>query len=280
MESSWNKSIASLRSGDYSWPDHSFIRSGSSKEYKPTETFGLPIWQGESGKVLVNADFGMGDTIHFWRYFSSLIDQGCDLTLRCDQDLIPLFKDRCISKEDEITGYSYITHMMCLPKFTNDLLLGDSYIEKFSLPEHSWLDHIKSGKIGFCWSGNPYNPRDHLRSCKPDLFRSLGLAQDYIPFGLVKHYKPPSWMTDARPLMENWHTTASLLSYMSLVVSVDTAIAHLAGAIGIPVILLLHKNTDWRWNGTNWYDSMMIAKGDSWEEVFQSAQVLLNDKGF
>lgn len=261
----WRKSLELLRAGDPAgWPKHEWIPSGNlSKEI--TANFGLPIWEGQDNvTLLVNADCGMGDTIHFFRW----LPKNVKVVLRCDEDFDELLPVETVSKESPIPEVDYVIHMMAIPRLIDIEMCGKPYLSPQGDDPCQQLSKLDFHKVGVCWSGNPFNPRDEARSI-PMLKHWWGNT-----FSLVKHDKEPAGF-DMRGFMQNWNTTAHLLGHMDLIISVDTAIAHLGGALGIPTWLLLPKKCDWRWgdeDSTPWYDSIRIFRnksgvGDLVEEV-------------
>lgn len=270
----WNRSLSLLLQGDYEegWPRHDWIRTGrpeSQDRFEPTPTFGKPIWQGDREPItlLVNADFGMGDTIHFWRFIEAVKDRVAHVILRCDEDFARLFTGvSVVSKDAELPPFDKIIHMMAIPRalgIGRKDITGSPYLQPTSpaLPQIAALRSMKFDKIGVCWGGNPFNPRDGQRSVAPELFERIGVKL----FSLNKiGYPPAKSYYDVRGLMDDWSDTAHLIQSMDLVVSVDTAVAHLAGALGKPVWVLIPKEPDWRWgesgSSTIWYDSMTLFR--------------------
>jgi hypothetical protein len=132
-------------------------------------------------------------------------------------------------------------------------------------------------RIGCAWAGNPGHRHDNLRSIHPEVFASLEAIRGAEWFSF-QHGKdgpgPFQGVTAMAPFIKNFSDTALALSGMDLVISVDTAVAHLAGAMGIPVYLLLSVPCDWRWLlgrvDSPWYPSTKLFRqprpGD-WEAV-------------
>jgi hypothetical protein len=281
----WSQSLKLLRKGDSEgWPSHEYIRTArwdTKHKFEPTPTFGKPIWNKEQGKVLVNADFGMGDTIHFYRFLNLIPDK----ILRCDSDLACLFDIETCSHDSPIPLCDYVIHMMALPRiFGLTKFSGVPYLTP-SPPLPNLIPVLKQmsfTKIGLCWSGSPGNPRDFLRSLPADCLSKL--KREIPMFHLVKHLPCPEGFLDARGYMKDWNQTAHLLRCLDLVISVDTAVAHLAGAMGVPTWLLLPNNPDWRWGDvgdkTHWYDSVKIfrQKDSGWDSVLDEICGLLDNR--
>ena len=279
IEHQWCKSLELLKIGDPAgWPKHEWIRTGrhdTHRAFEPTPTFGLPVWNGqEDVTLLVNADCGMGDTIHFFRWVNCVKVK--KLILRCDQDFAPLLPVETASNESDIPKSDCIIHMMALPRVLGiKKVSGEPYLTSQGSDSCEKLSELTFHKVGVCWSGNPFNPRDESRSIP--LLKNICKNM----FGLVKHEKPPEGCFDMRGFMQNWNTTAHLLGHMDLIISVDTAIAHLGGALGIPTLLLLPKMHDWRWGNdpiTPWYDSIRILRNESgWPDLVDEVNTIVSD---
>ncbi|HVY12940.1 MAG TPA: glycosyltransferase, partial [Alphaproteobacteria bacterium] len=147
-------------------------------------------------------------------------------------------------------------------------------------------------KIGIVWAGNPQHKRDHERSIPLEMFEPIvktGGAQFYS-----LQYKPKDadlklleqWnVTNLHPRIKNIADQAGFLAQLDLLITIDSAPAHLAGALGIPTWILLTCNPDWRWllgrEDTPWYPSLRLfrqpARGD-WASVLSAARRALAEK--
>lgn len=287
----WRESHCLLLNGDYDngWPSHDIIvRDNPQHGTCLASDFGKTIWNGEVEPIilLVNAEFGDGDTIHFLRFLELASSRVNKIILRCNQDFKKLFPNLCIvGKEEPLPNFDKIIHMMALPKVLgikkNDIN-GSAYIfpNQYEPPPMGTqiISLMNFFKAGICWAGNPFNNRDTHRSIEVDLFNKLS-PEGFHFFSLNNLFEPPKNCFDTRQLMKDWNETAHLVKIMNLVITVDTSIAHLAGALGVPVWLLVSPDSqEWRW-GTNddktiWYDSMTIfRKTTTWDlllkEVFE-----------
>jgi hypothetical protein len=290
LEKAWKQSLESLREGQYDcWPSHEFIRTGHPNTktcYQPTPTYGKPIWNGEpsSIRLLVNCDCGLGDTICFWRYvYKAMLCVNC--IVRCNNSFQRIFdldtaNILVVDKDGPLPEFDEIIHIMALPKlfgiYSN---IGVPYLrpnQKFVANNiHHLLSKMSFTRIGFCWTGNPFNPRDHYRSIPDKDCEWLFKSNELPIISLVKHKVAPlSRFLDFRSCMGDWNDTAYLLKSLDFVVSVDTAIAHLAGAMGVFTYLILgDEAVDWRWglagSTTIWYDWVKLVRknGRDWQEV-------------
>ena len=147
-------------------------------------------------------------------------------------------------------------------------------------------------KIGVCWAGNAGHPRDDERSCQLSLFREIHKIPNVKLFSLQKDLRLRIWPCKKDPVdlsdcsnirlinmkdhMNSWEDTAAIIQGLDLVISVDTSILHLAGALGKPTCALMQYVPDWRWalesNKTIWYPNMTLFRqkklGD-WDSAFE-----------
>ncbi len=264
----------------------------------------IPRWQGESdkGSILVWTEQGAGDNIQFVRYLPLLKAQGKQVVLACNQDLAGLF-----SLMPEIDHLILKSHMPIVCKEMDwhvPLLNLPTFLQKESepfpfaegcLPLNQWLVEKYSGlfdnygdklKIGFVWKGNPKHNRDKERSVEFEMFQPLFALPDTVWFSLQYQTEPLVCnafnLVNLSPYLFDFAHTAALISHLDMVITVDTSIAHLAGAV-LPtkdgrrpqVWVLLPYVPDWRWgvkkDVTPWYDNMQLfrqKKRDDWQEVF------------
>jgi len=292
----WKKCHELLLQGDYEngWPDNSVIVCDN--PYSGTycaSTYEKPVWDGnvEPITLLVNAEFGDGDTIHFFRFIESAKSRVSKLILRCNEDFKDLFHTiEIIGKEQPLPHFDKVIHMMSLPKVLgvkNSDISGVAYLKPN--PEFppqittQCISLLRFFKIGICWSGNPFNSRDYVRSIPVESFEKLKILPGLKFFTLNKIFDPPKDYINIKPLMREWNETAHLLQIMDLVITVDTAIAHLAGAMGKNVWMLTPDQfPDWRWGTkgekTIWYDSMKLFRRDgSWDKALEKMTFALKE---
>lgn len=249
-------------------------------------------------RLMVYCEQGIGDAIHFARYLKPLKEKtGADILLHCDKELIPIFSasdlpvrqyfftpirtmDRILAHDAHVPIMS-LPHLLKLPNHWDGPYLKTK--NRYAFPEEGL-------KIGICWGGNPTHPFDRMRSCPLKFFENLidlpvslyNLMRDIYP----RQYRsgPPVDLAegaghikliDCSKNMNNWEETAAVLSSLDLIVTVDTAILHMAGALGLPAFGLLAYNSDWRWcldsDRTEWYPGIRLIRQErpgDWEGVF------------
>lgn len=289
----WNAASAELTLGHLpqGW-------QGFEQRHKLRHT-ALPRWDGSEIKgktILVHAEQGFGDSIQSLRYCSQVKRaSSAYVVLECHPELIPLL--RGLEGIDQLIGFSttppavdFQIPLMSLPLVFQTSLdtipcdipylnvvpsLIEDWAAKLNAPER----HLK---IGLVWSGNPAHRNDRNRSIEPALLQVLGECKDVAFYCLQQ--KPQSAGVAQLPSISfqgifdelTFPDTAAILLNLDLVISVDTAIAHLAGALGRPVWTLLPYAADWRWmlhrSDTPWYPSMRLFRQprlNDWPSVLQ-----------
>jgi hypothetical protein len=164
-------------------------------------------------------------------------------------------------------------------------------------PPVKTLFDVARFKVGICWQGYTASPADPGRSAAEEAFRPLALIPNVQIYSLQKNPVPSAGKPRVAP--DNWYidlgqidaegqsfaNTSTAMDTLDLVITVDTAIAHLAGALGKEVWLLLRQVPDWRWGlsatANPWYPGMRIfrqAKGFEWESVIEEVGKVLRDR--
>ncbi len=251
-----------------------------------------PEWRGEEirGKGLyVCAEQGLGDTIQFARYIPLLKERGIKVFFSFQPPLGRLLE--CLKSHAVLLPYEEIeigkidvdfqTALLELPS-----LLGINEISQIHSPP-SYLDvsdetveywrNLTAGfdshlKIGLVWAGNPNHINDHNRSVALSMFEPLGEIPGVRLFSLqigeaarqIESCDTGMKIIDLTDKIDDFADTAGLIENLDLVVSVDTATAHLAGALGKPVVILLPYSPDWRWfldrEDSPWYPSATLLR--------------------
>ncbi len=302
----WDRAITSLLSGDLK---SGFADYDARWELKksPARHFPFPRWNGESLKdkrLFIHREQGFGDAIQFIRFLPLVKERfGGIQTLECQPELIALFQgtnaiDEIIPSGTPIPTCDYWVPLMSLPH-----LLG---IEETPLPCHiPYLSPSNTNafnirpapagglNIAIAWGGSPTHQNDRRRSVNLENFLPLCGYPDVTLFSVQKGPRSQDLrqtggaclIVDAGAKMQNFDQTASLLHQMDLVITVDTSVAHLAGAMGKPVWVLLPFAPDWRWmhqrSDSPWYPTMRLFRqprpGD-WTRVFEDVYRCLEEK--
>lgn len=263
-----------------------------------------PLWLGEDsleGKtIVVRAEQGLGDTIQFCRYAHVLEDLGAKVTLEVQKPLLKLLSSRkgafLISDGGiSFSKYDFYCPLMSLPlacKTTVDTIPATvPYLFTNEGNLKIWKKRLgvkSKPRIGIVWAGSMTHQNDSNRSIPLRMFAPL-LQCDVEFHSIQKEMKAG----DAEFLAENKITTheenlldfsdtASLVSEMDLVITVDTSVAHLAGALGKPFWLLLHFEPDFRWmterKDSPWYPTVRLFRQprmDDWQSVISEVRAEL-----
>jgi glycosyltransferase involved in cell wall biosynthesis len=269
-----------------------------------------PQWDGSdiSDKtILIHTEQGAGDSIQFIRYLPLLANKCKKVLLCCPENLITLFKTvQGIAKiypPGDIPTSEFQTYLplLSLPYiFDTNLENIPSvipYLGKDLSPssiDAKLKDLIKQNSlpnIGIVWAGSDTHKHDKHRSCSLFDFLPILKLKEFNFYSLQKGNKaseiaqlPPEInITDLSNYLGDYADTAKVISKLDLIISVDTSVAHLAGALGEPVWVLLDYNHDWRWllnrEDTPWYPTMKLFKQqtqDDWVSVFEKLTEVLN----
>lgn len=262
--------------------------------------------QDYSGKnVLIYNGHGAGDYIQFSRYFNILKEKVNHLIIEAPPALEDIMKYNfpdieVINKSVHIPEekYDYAGCEMCMLYYTgmNFYNIPDSKgylkVPKEEIDKKSELDILKTDKkkIGIFWQGNPttlMNRSIKLKLLEPliDIYNtqlySFQLTDVDFESAELKKKLP---IIDLAPYINNYTDTAAFLMNLDVLVTIDTSIAHLAGALGVKTILLLPYDSEWRWfdedEKTSWYDSVLLFRQkepDNWQEVVSRVKCYLEE---
>ncbi|MCK9917169.1 tetratricopeptide repeat protein [Microbacteriaceae bacterium K1510] len=270
--------------------------------HQPPATIYSPEWQGEdlTGKtILLQAEQGFGDTIQFVRYTSFVKAKGCRVLLQAPKALLSLLAnvsgiDQLISDDDPCPACDFHVSLMSLPgRFDTSITTVPADIPYLSADVAlvaAWRKRLalKPGlAIGIAWQGNPDHPFDRWRSMPLSAMRPLfdcpGVQFVSLQFGAGQGQLKTVDASIAAPAIEHEITsfadTAAIIANLDLVISVDSSVAHLAGALGKPVWILLAARCDWRWmrerNDTPWYPQARLFRQETlhdWPAVIARVQ--------
>jgi tetratricopeptide (TPR) repeat protein len=273
----------------------------------------VPEWNGENParrSILVLDEQGYGDAIQFARYLPLLAERGASVTFFCRKRLHRLFKGlprpiRIIDCLNAGDSFDYQIALLSLPRAFKTRLSSIpaqlTYLRAETPLVQKWMARIGSHgfKVGICWRGKPDIKADPARSIPLGCFARLA-GMDGVR--LISIQKPeacadrealpgliePGEDFDAGP--DAFADTAALMQNLDLIITCDTSIAHLAGALGRPVWVLLRQVPDWRWlldrEDSPWYPAMRLfrqrQRGD-WDEVLdrvmQALQAFRDQRG-
>jgi len=254
-------------------------------------------WQGESlaGRhIYVQAEQGLGDTLHFARYIPLLAARAGKVTLRVHQQLVALLREslpgiEILGDRGAVAPYQCDAVLLSLPRtFRTRFETIPAEVPYLRVPPAAaqrWrgkLAALKGLKIGIVWAGNPDHVNDNRRSLDlkalAPLFDVKGTSFVSLQYGPrsadLKKLKRKPPIQDLGAQLEDFADSAAAVDALDLVIVVDTSVAHLAGALGKPVWVLLPWVTDWRWllnrEDNPWYPTMRLfrqMRGEDMAEV-------------
>ena len=259
-------------------------------------------WDGSSlsGKtILLYAEQGFGDTIQFIRYVYLLAECNTEIIVECQPELLKLFENIDAIKKIIVVGeplpqFDVSASLLSLPGILGtDLESIPADIPYIYAKPGSYTNpeaHSKY-KIGIVWAGTRKHPNDHNRSIELKQFSVLFDVEAYQFFSLqvgdkrddIIRCNYSDTIIDLGVNFSDFSDTAAAILELDLVISVDTAVAHLAGALGKLVWILLPFMPDWRWllerQDTPWYPKMRLFRQTDtkdWAEVLQNVKLALN----
>ena len=299
VNAQWHGALLKLRLGDYAggWPQYEW-RWQRQENAKHKHHFAQPLWLGDvsvSGKtVLLHHEQGFGDTIQMARYAPLLVKQGARVILGVQPPLKSLFEGigegiEVLGSGEPIPPFDLHCPLMSLPlAFCTELATIPADVPYLSVPGdrlEAWEARLlpRAGlRVGLVWSGNATHRDDHNRSIALAKVAGLFGTPGVQFFSLQKDLREADAQllaADARVIdlardFGDFRDTAAAAALMDVVISVDTSVAHLAGALARPVWVLLPLCPDWRWltgrNDSPWYPTAKLfrqpAIGD-WDSV-------------
>jgi tetratricopeptide (TPR) repeat protein len=304
-EAHWNLALALLISGEFreGWREYEWRwRRGSFTS--PQRHFRQPLWDGSplgGRRLLIHAEQGLGDTLQFARYLPLAASAGGKVIVECQSwSLRALLQGiRGISAVyamgERLPEFDLQAPLLSLPYIfgtTLETVPGDvPYLSVDPDCVASWGRRIGASdslKVGIVWSGKPLP--DPFRSCPLQELAPLGNIPGVTFFSLQVPAIPaercgPLNLVDHTAHIADFADTAALVSLLDLVISIDTSVAHLAGALAKPVWLLLPKAGDYRWllrrEDSPWYPTMRIFRQDvqgEWGAVIERVADSLRKK--
>jgi Flp pilus assembly protein TadD len=270
---------------------------------KPRE-FPRPRWLGQTipGRTLfLHAEQGFGDAILYARFLPPVRERAARVILECRPELKTLFlhsgiADEIIAYGEAIPPFDYFTSQASLPGiFGVELNTLPNQVPYLKAPPTTRLMSApsKNLKVGLAWAGNPTHHNDAARSLRLEDLTPLqqvpGVTfyslQSPVPARDQSVFRSWSGMVDLSVGFADFLATAGAVAKMDLVITVDTAITHLAGALGRPVWTLLPFAPDWRWlldrQDTPWYPTMRLfrqTQRNQWAPLIAKAVAELNGR--
>lgn len=283
----WNRGFAQLLAGRYAegWPEIDWRRFDRRAE-PPWRSFPQPTWRGEDieGRtILLYAEQGLGDSLQFARYVPLVAARGARVLLEVQRPLVPLLAglpgaERLIARGESLPDFDLECPLMSLPRAFGtelDSVPAAAYLKPDPPRVARWRERIGAGeglRVGLVWAGNPRFAGDRLRSPRLGALRAVLDVPGVRFFGLqvgpcreeVRRVPLPAGFTDLGREISDFTDTAAIMANLDLVISSCTGPAHLAGALGVPLWVMLPFSPDWRWllgrDDSPWYPSARLFR--------------------
>jgi tetratricopeptide (TPR) repeat protein len=295
----WNLAIAALLGGDlprgfdaYEW------RKRHARYQADFPALPGPVWDGSNPAgqtILVRAEQGFGDAIQFARYLPVIRAAGGVPLLLCKPELMPLIWSmgvQAFGSAEPVPAHDTWIDQASLPHVfatsLDSIPSPDRYLDADPPRVEAWRARLPAGrKVGVAFVGNPNHPNDRRRSIPLEL---VGDLPDIAGTTFVNLHQRTTatqlGLPDWTPWLSDYAETAALIENLDLVVTVDTSVAHLAGALGKPVWIMLPHAPDWRWmlgrSDSPWYRSARLFRqpepGD-WASVLTQVMQALGAAG-
>ncbi|SDL39257.1 Glycosyltransferase family 9 (heptosyltransferase) [Maridesulfovibrio ferrireducens] len=292
----WDRALALLSKGD-------FIQGFEAYEYRwyrnelNERHFKQPLWDGSplnGRRIFLYSEQGFGDTLNFCRYVAEVAKAGGEVILECQKELVSLLKgleglEEIVSAGDRLPDFDVQAPLLSLPRIMkHDMDSIPSKCPYLVPPAGAGFPvHVPPGtkfKVGIVWAGKPTHKNDHNRSVDIENFLIFSRIPGVMLYSLQKGDEAAQREKSACGFLvrelasgcDDFGDTAKVLGQLDLVITVDTSVAHLAGALGIPVWVALPYNPDWRWMreraDSPWYPSMTLFRQENpgdWGPVFK-----------
>ncbi|NDV22556.1 tetratricopeptide repeat protein [Desulfovibrio sp. JC022] len=301
----WDKSLALLAKGD-------FINGFELYEYRwkreelVVRHFRQPLWDGSplNGKtIFIYAEQGFGDTLNFCRYIPLVAEAGGRVVFECQPELVSLLQGmdgiaEIVSGGDKLPEFEVQIPLISLPRILKHDMDSIPRECPYLIPpaQAGFPVHVPDGtkfKIGIVWAGKPTHKNDHNRSVSIENFLPFAELPGVSLYSLQKgpetrqrdEFGCGVLVRDLGSGCEDFADTAKIMGQLDLIITVDTSVAHLAGALNLPVWVAIPYNPDWRWmrkrKDSPWYSSMTLfrqKKPGDWNYVFNTMLATLKKK--
>jgi Tfp pilus assembly protein PilF len=287
---------------EYEWRNETEAGRGQLPRITSAPWNGMRI---PEGRVLLVGDQGYGDTLQFARYIPLVAERCKEVILGCSAEMASLLAripgvTFCCHRWNEIPSHAAYTRLSSLPSLFHTTLETIPncvpYLSSDPVRGAKWADRLAeiaprpTQRIGIAWSGRPTHPNDRRRSLRLAQLAPLAATRPGAFISLQKPFPQADALNpgDFPDLIEftseltDFEETAALIANLDLVVTVDTSVGHLTGALGKPVWIMLAKANDWRWllerSDSPWYPTARLfrqPRPGAWPEVISAvAQAL------
>jgi hypothetical protein len=262
-----------------------------------------PAWDGADLRgrtILLHGEQGLGDSLQFCRYAPLLAERAGRVLLQVPAALVAVLRtldgvETVVAPGEQLPPFDVHAPLMSLPHLVGTTVetipARVPYLHADPSAMARWRERLRGPsdgmRVGLVWSGNPAHPRQHVRSLPLACLEPLATVPGVTFYSLQKGPAAEEGhasnlglpLTDLGPLLEDFAETAAALSQLDLLITVDTSVAHMAGALGRPVWLLLAAVADWRWlldrADSPWYPTLRLFRqhrlGD-WQSVVEAVR--------
>jgi tetratricopeptide (TPR) repeat protein len=308
----FNLGATLLTMGDFErgWSEYEW--RWSAKEYRERpRAFDKPRWDGSplaGRRIMLLAEQGFGDTIHFARYVPLVVGHGGTVLLECQPQLKRLLGrlegiEQIIGPQDALPDFDVQCPLLSIAQLlgttAKNIPANVPYLSAEPEMVERWRSQVQERapvgalKVGLAWAGNPGHYNDATRSITLSQFAGLGRVDGVAFYSLQKGPAAKQIadapaelrLIDLTDQIDDFADTAALIANLDVVIAVDTAVAHLAAAMGKPTWLLVAFVPDWRWmlkhQDSPWYPTMRLFRQEKigdWREALQAVGVLLEQK--
>lgn len=311
LEAQFNRALSQLLCGDLEqgfrsyqvrWKTATF--AGTKRQFQPA------LWLGDApiaGKrLLVHNEQGLGDSIQFCRFVTSAAQAGAQVIYEVEAPLYGLMQSlggvhTLVRQREPLPAFDYYCPVMSLPVALGTRLdnipAPTPYLRAPKDKLLQWKQRLRTApgpRIGLIWSGSPSHKGDRHRSIALGaLLQALPLGPQYISLQKELRQNDATALAQVPGLQHfgdeivDFSDTAALCTLMDLVIAVDTSVAHLAGALGTPIWLLLPHLPDWRWlldrSDTPWYPHMRLFRQETvgdWGPVLDRVHAQIANKAW
>jgi Flp pilus assembly protein TadD len=294
-EGHWNLALSLLLAGDYAngWREYEWRRDKSGRHW--SEVYSVPAWDGSAlngRRLLVHCEQGFGDIIQFARFLPQLKAAGGEIIFAVPAELERLSRSsidfaRVIRAGEAAEDVHVHCSLQSLPFLLGCEIKSEApYLKLDQSACDRWRGKLsgsrKSLNVGLAWVGN--RRPDPLRSVRGELLMPLVRAQGVVFHSLqkggedreIRRLMDDGDVIDHSAELTDFAETGALISNLDLMISIDTSVAHLAGALGKPVWVMLPFSADWRWlvgrEDSPWYGSARLfrqGKYGDWRAVIE-----------
>jgi hypothetical protein len=306
-EAAFERALVQLARGDYAEGWRNYERRWQTGAFAVhRRSFTSPLWTGEqrlTGRtILLHAEQGFGDAIQFVRYAPLVAARGANVVLEVQPELTRLMAgiagvERIVARGDRLPPFDLHCPLMSLPRAfatcVDTIPAATRYFGVGAAEVAAWAGRLPQGRprIGVCWAGRSAHSNDSNRSIPLARFAQVWDGVDaevvslqYQPSDQERALLQGRGVVDVSAHLHDFADTAALIENLDLVVTVDTAIAHLAGALAVPTLVMLPFATDFRWlrgrADSPWYPTATLFRQPrfaEWQPAIEEVRQHLAD---